>query len=165
MRARFSMLTAMFVFILVGRVEADEASHRLAIRSLFQLMNMEVQMNATVDTMLKSQLDVNPALGPLQSTFKEFFVKYIGWRALEAEYVALYMRTFTEAEIKEMIAFYQTPTGKKAIREMPKLMQAGAEIGQQRLKEHMPELMQALQKREMEGKAPTPAPLSPGTSK
>jgi hypothetical protein len=38
------------------------------------------------------------------------------------EYPALYARYFTAREMKELVAFYQTPTGQKALRETPKLM-------------------------------------------
>ena len=38
------------------------------------------------------------------------------------EYPALYAKYFTTREMKELIAFYQTRTGQKAMRETPKLM-------------------------------------------
>jgi hypothetical protein len=34
----------------------------------------------------------------------------------------IYARHFTAAELREMLAFYRTPTGEKALRELPKVM-------------------------------------------
>ena len=64
---------------------------------------------------------------------------------------------FAEAELRDMIAFYKTPTGQKAIAKLPALMAKGAQIGQQRIQEHLPELQEAIKKRiQEETKEPTP---------
>lgn len=44
--------------------------------------------------------------------------------------VVLYAGRFTKAEMLEMTAFYKTPVGQKAIRELRPLMQEAATIGQ-----------------------------------
>ena len=52
-------------------------------------------------------------------------------------------------ELKELTAFYETPTGKKTIEKMPQLMAQGAQIGAARVQENMAEL-QAMIKEESE---------------
>ena len=44
--------------------------------------------------------------------------------------VDLYARYFTEQEIRDLIDFYQTPTGQKSIAVMPALMQDSMEAGE-----------------------------------
>ena len=44
--------------------------------------------------------------------------------------IPVYDKYFTHQEIKELIAFYETPTGKKAIVVLPKVVNEGIVIGQ-----------------------------------
>lgn len=53
----------------------------------------------------------------------EFFVKEIDLgKAMDEIAVPLYDRNFTEAELRDLIAFYRSSTGQKTISVMPKLM-------------------------------------------
>jgi hypothetical protein len=47
--------------------------------------------------------------------------------ALEAVYVPLYDKYFEETELREIVAFYRTPAGRKMIAVLPSLMQEGLE--------------------------------------
>ena len=59
----------------------------------------------------------------------------------------VYDKSFTEAELKELIAFYQTPTGQKALKFMPtvrkQLEKAFGEAFDQRVKEFLTPKMEA----------------------
>lgn len=50
--------------------------------------------------------------------------------AMVAATVALYVESFTAAEMDAIAAFYRTPAGMKALREMPALSREGAAAGQ-----------------------------------
>ncbi len=64
----------------------------------------------------------------------------------------IYHRYLTLDEIKEMIAFYKTPLGKKILTTMPKITQEGMQAGQTWGKSIAPELQQRIQARfEKEG--------------
>ncbi|NNM81178.1 MAG: DUF2059 domain-containing protein [Burkholderiales bacterium] len=47
----------------------------------------------------------------------------LSWEKLEPMYVRLYKETFSEEEVKGMLAFYRTPSGQAVIHKMPLLMQ------------------------------------------
>ena len=47
--------------------------------------------------------------------------------ALEAVYVPLYDKYFAETELREIVAFYRTPAGRKMIAVLPSVMQDGFE--------------------------------------
>lgn len=49
---------------------------------------------------------------------------------LYAKLAVVYMDSYTEKEVDEILAFYATPIGKKMIAETPKLTKKGMEIGQ-----------------------------------
>jgi hypothetical protein len=52
----------------------------------------------------------------------------------------IYHRHFSHDEIRELIRFYQTEVGKKAIQVMPKLLQESMAAGQQWGRSLMPEI-------------------------
>ncbi len=123
---------------------ADAASHRKAVDALFDLMEMDSLLSQSVDKMLEMQVQQNPQLVPYQAKMKAFLNKYMSWASLKEDMAKLYMAEFSESEINELTKFYQTPLGKKTVKKMPALMTKGAEIGQKRVQEHLPELQAEL---------------------
>ena len=53
----------------------------------------------------------------------------------------LYASRFTDPELKDMVAFYKTPTGGKLVRELPGIMRESALWASQLLPKRLPELM------------------------
>ena len=62
--------------------------------------------------------------------FRALFAERLNFsQIIEAVYPALYDKYFSEEELREMLAFYRTPIGRKSIEVMPSLMQeAGAAV-------------------------------------
>lgn len=66
--------------------------------------------------------------------------------------VPVYHKYFSHEEIKAMVAFYQTPVGKKAIEVMPRMVQESMAIGQEWGKSLGPVIQQRIKARfEQEG--------------
>ena len=63
--------------------------------------------------------------------------------------IKMYADAFTAQELRDINAFYQTPTGKKTIKVIPELMSKGAQIGMERVQENAAEL-QLMMKEESE---------------
>ena len=139
-----SILIGAVAFFQPATTRADEASHRKAVESLFALMGMEGVLTQSIDQMLAMQVQQNPALVPHQAQMKAFLSKYMSWASLKDDMAKLYMAEFSESELNELTKFYQTPVGKKTIQKMPALMAKGAEIGQKRVQDHLPELQAAI---------------------
>ena len=66
---------------------------------------------------------------------------------IKDQQIALYAKYFTQADIKGLIAFYESDLGRKAIANMPNLVREGGEIGQRWARDAMPKIMQTLQAR------------------
>lgn len=49
---------------------------------------------------------------------------------LYTQIAEIYMESFTEAEIDQILAFYETPVGKKMVATLPEITQKGMELGQ-----------------------------------
>jgi hypothetical protein len=122
---------------------ADSGSQKEAEKFLNSL-DMENSMNQSVDQMVSLQLSQNPALAPYKEIMQTFFNKHMSYKILKADLINIYANAFTESELQEINAFYQTPTGKKTIKQMPLLMRKGGEIGAERIKKNMPELQQLI---------------------
>jgi hypothetical protein len=128
----------------VERAPETAENHRAATERLLEQMNMQQLLDALIETSLSGQVRANPQLAGIESTLREFFRKYMSWESLKDDMVGLYMEAYTQREIEDLLSFYSTPTGKKSIRLMPELAGRGAQIGQRRVQEHLPELQQAI---------------------
>ena len=68
----------------------------------------------------------------------------VGWDKLKPELVKIYTSNFSESELKELIAFYESPLGKKVLEKMPALTQQSAQLTQSRLESAVPEVNKLL---------------------
>lgn len=84
-----------------------------------------------------------------------------GWEKIKDEYINLYANTFTEAELKNIIAFYKTPAGQAFIKKQPVLMQQSLELTQKRIKEVMPKIRAMAQEVQESFRSAQPAQPKP----
>ncbi|ABK38947.1 DUF2059 domain-containing protein [Aeromonas hydrophila] len=70
--------------------------------------------------------------------------RYLSWGAMSTEVAAIYRKHFTEAELKQLIAFYQSPVGKKSLDTMPAIFQESSLVGQSLAERNMPALQAML---------------------
>ncbi|MBX0292921.1 DUF2059 domain-containing protein [Hymenobacter sp. HSC-4F20] len=127
-----------------GAAAPISAGQRKAAEELLAATDSEKNLSATIDRLLAAQIEQNPGMKAVEPEMRAYLNKYMSWQSMKDDMVQLYAREFTEKELKELTKFYQTPTGRKTITKMPQLMQAGMEIGQKRMQEHLPELQQAI---------------------
>jgi hypothetical protein len=151
MRTCFPLLAAL-VLLAAGTLRADEKSHRAAAEEMLQACDMEKTMQATLNQVLDVQVKAHPDLLPVKDVLKAFLNKHISYPAVKEDLIRMYTAEFTEAELKEVTAFYRTPTGKKAVQKMPVLMQKGAELGMKRVQENAGELKAMIEAELKKGK-------------
>ncbi|MBN2526310.1 MAG: DUF2059 domain-containing protein [Deltaproteobacteria bacterium] len=120
------------------------ATHEESVALLVQTLKLDLIYERAIQIVLNEQMKANPQLSQIKDVMDEFLRKYMGWDAIRPEFFKMYMEAFTKAEIDEMIVFYQTPTGQKAARISPKLMEKGGEVGRLMVQEHLPELQQMI---------------------
>ena len=135
--------------------QADEASHRAAVDKLIVAMNMEKSHTNSLENLVQAQSRQNPALVAMQPTMREFLNKYMGWDAVKDDMAKIYQEGFSEAELGQLVAFYESDLGKKTLQQMPVLIGKGMQIAQERMQKHLPELQAALKEAaEKQGLAP-----------
>jgi uncharacterized protein len=85
-----------------------------------------------------------PVMAPFRETMLAFMTKYAGWQAAAPSLQHLYAQQFTEAELRDMITFYRSPTGQKSVAKMAALQEEGAKMGEELVAAHKSELTAAI---------------------
>ena len=124
---------------------ADTKSHRKAAEELLQVMGVETQLDKSIDQALEIQIKSNPQISPFKDVMKKFFSKHMSYAGLKEDFITIYTDTFTEKELKDIKAFYLTPTGKKMAEKMPELTSKGMLLGAKRVEENQAELREMIQ--------------------
>ena len=138
-------------------VSADEASHRQQVQKLFELTQMQQKIDESLDNVLALQIAQSPELKKNKTVVKEFLERHIGWHSLEDALTDMYLKEFSEQELKDMNAFYGSATGKKVIERLPVLVQMRNQLASARLQENIGELQYELSSRQkQQGQAAQP---------
>lgn len=80
----------------------------------------------------------------VREALRTFMDEHFRYEDLEPEFIQMYTELFTEAEIREMSAFYRTPLGQRMVEMLPELSARSQAIAQERLQAAMPQLMEAI---------------------
>lgn len=129
---------------------AVTASHRAAAAELLEVTATERQIRQGIEMAFDAQVRANPLLGPFRDVMQRYADKYLDWASLQPELVAIHVSTFSEPELREMIAFYRTPTGQKAVRLLPQVTARVQQVAEQRVAAHADELQAMIQQRAVE---------------
>jgi hypothetical protein len=141
----FCLLPLALVLMTQSASAADTPTPRDEVEMLFKLTRMEQKINESVDFAVRLQLQQDPRLQQHRALLQSFMQRHIGWEALKEEIAAMYLRTFTQQELKQMNAFYITPTGQKVITQLPLLVQERNQLAMQRLQANIGELQRVIE--------------------
>jgi hypothetical protein len=141
---RFFVALLLLAVVPMSHAQDQNSAHYKAAEQMLNLMDMPTVLKKSVDEMVAMQVQQNPSIAPYEAVMKEFLGKYMSWDSLKADMIKIYMDEFTESELGELNRFYQTPVGRKTVEKMPVLMTKGAQLGGQRVQQHMPELQAAI---------------------
>jgi hypothetical protein len=126
------------------------AAQTAAAVELFKSIRLEESISGTSAAMIDSEIRGNPGMGPYRDVMLKWLQKYMTWESMRPEMVRLYTDTYTEAELKQLAAFYKTPLGQKTLAKTPELLQKTAMIGARLGQEHSEELKAAMNARSEE---------------
>ena len=123
------------------------ASHRQAALDLMEQTDVEGTMQTSIDEMLGQQIKASPEIAPFEDVLRDFMAEHLSFDAVRDDLVELYVEAFTEDELREIIAFNETPVGQKAIRMTPMIMVEAMRIGQQAVEENQDVLVRQIEAR------------------
>jgi hypothetical protein len=133
--------------LLLGAAQepAPMSPHEKAARELVRLVGAERLAREGVESMMTMMGDY-PETADYKDIIRDWYQKNFPAADLEAEMVRLYMDRFSEKELREIAAFYKTPTGRKAIDALPELMRQSATFGIQKVQVQTEELQAMIDK-------------------
>ncbi len=121
-------------------------------QNLFKSMELSRIYSQMVDQATEGLVKRQPALAAVKKEIRDFYARYIGWDAVKDDLAKVYAKYFTPKELKDLEAFYSTPTGRKALHLTPQIMAEGRRIGMEKVIAHRDELkelvVKALQKQQ-----------------
>ena len=124
--------------------------HRQAAGELLDLMKVSQDLMGAANAMVDAQVAAEPGMAPFKDVLLEWIGRYLHWDVIGPQMIDVYMRTFTEAELRDLVVFYKTPTGRKSMEKMPEVMQESFRIGQELADQHKGELTAMVQARAKE---------------
>ena len=143
MKALKTIITTLSILLLAmtaGTGAADNSAHVQQVETLFRLTQMEQKVNEGIDNIMQLQMGQSPQLARHKEEIRAFFERQIGWAALKNDITQMYLRTFTEEELKAINDFYITPVGQKVITAVPELVQERNQLAMMRLQQNIGEL-------------------------
>lgn len=131
---------------------ADAASHAADAERFLKLAHADkltVPVYAQVQQMFAQRFAQAPdgnraVLERYQAKADAALDRAVGWDRLRPDMVRLYTSHFSEQELKDLIAFYESPLGQKVLLKMPTLTAQSAQITQSKLEAAVPEVNRLL---------------------
>jgi len=131
MRKLIILCTITLAFSTIGFSQNEDATYRNTLQEMFEVSGSEETYKA--------------AITQIMGMFKQQYanVEAEQWNQLEQEFlsrsidelvellVPVYQKYLTQEDLKEIIAFYETPVGKKFALHNPAIVQESMQVGQQ----------------------------------
>ena len=152
MKKFFSGLIVLLASGLVVAAEkpADERT-KLAVQ-LLQVMDFDSMMrgmSAQFTDMFDKQIrplatcqDAQTMVADYSKELSGTIVHWLNSDAFKTDVAAIYAEVLDEEELRQSIAFYSSPVGKKLLVKMPELMRRSVEMSQARIKDATPDIME-----------------------
>ena len=100
------------------------------MKKFFKVSGTEASFKNIIPVMIEN-LKQNQAFSTIPEEFWTEFAKEAetSYKVLEEQIGEVYKKHFTSAEIKQLIAFYESPIGKKLVSEQPQIQTESYQLG------------------------------------
>jgi hypothetical protein len=142
------MLVAALLTPALVHAQSEPPATQAVVEQFVEIAHLNELFDNSIETMLKAQIQQSPELAPYEDIMRDFLKKYMSFESVKPDLVKLYQSSFSDADLLATIAFYRTPAGQRLLSKTPELMAGGAAIGEQRVKDHLPELVAMMQARQ-----------------
>ena len=129
---RLLILFALFVFAVPLAAQEPTPGQLRAAERLVAVMRLERNWAPLTEQMIRNMHQAVPDTGRLsagsarfretmEKQLREIFAAKMSWERVEPEYVRLYASLYTEDELRQLTAFYESPVGQKSIHIQPEV--------------------------------------------
>ena len=159
---------------LTHAADNDEPARRTAAENLLTAMHTEQMIDQGLTRMLTyvDRFDTSVAQAPgatpevmekikaASEEARDTIRKELGYATLKDEFAKDYAEAFTEAELKEITAFYSSPAGQKFVEKQPAVTEKVSRVSQQKMQTVMPGVLQKLREVAQKNLPPPPTPAA-----
>jgi len=138
------------IFVLPLSSIADNRVNRETVEKLLKVVNAESRMNimySQMDTILKGMAKQLGVKKSERAVFDKFMTKVViamkqemTWDKTKGPMIDIYIKHYTEKEIKDLIVFYESESGRALIKKQPLVMKDSMHISQSMFREFMPKM-------------------------
>ena len=162
LRKILAVSIALFSLACFSPLHAQDEAKRAAAEELLKAMHIDEMMANQKETMKKMADAFMPkdlsaeelkVAQEIQAKTMETVSQQLSWEVLKPDFIQAYSQVYTEQELKDLTAFYQTPVGQKFIEKMPELQARTMEIIQKRMATIMPAMLTAMKDAAQKAKA------------
>ena len=126
------------------------ASMSLA-RELTSMLDLAGNAGAGVEVMLDAMQSQNPQMSEFRGVLERWLEKIFRSEEAATAFARMYAEAFTETELRDIVTFMRTPSGRRFAAAQGELVRRGAEVGRRLAEENQAELMQTLEAEQRKG--------------
>jgi uncharacterized protein len=161
MRPLILILAACFSFPAFAQTAApapaDPPATEEQVRHLFEVMDirkqshlmmdsMQQQMRAMSDQTIRARYpNISPAELAKLNRVSDDMLKDMPLDAMLDDMIPVYQKHLSQTDVDAMVVFYQSPTGKKLMQEMPQITQEAMQVSYKRMEKQIDAVMQRVE--------------------
>jgi len=115
-------------------------------RDLYKALGGDTLTQKTLEAIL-SIAGRDPKVAPYEGIIRTWLQSSLSSSHIDDDMARYYSTTFTDKEIKDILAFLKTPTGQKVVNQMPGVIQHAANLSGVMMEQNRANLEQALGKK------------------
>jgi hypothetical protein len=142
-------------------VHTTDPARIAAAHELVDALNVQKVLDRSMENMLRMQTEQNPAMMQFADIMRAFFARYVTWNALRDSYAQIYADLFSASDLRELVAFYRSPIGRRLADATPELTERGSNLGREAVQAHLPELQAQIMARLQQNMPAPPATPNP----
>ena len=121
----------------MSAAEVISESHRAAALEFLEAKGTPRILERNCRTMLERQLAMSPEYAKHRAELEKFYFDTFGFAALKDDLIAMYVREYSEAELRELAEFYRSELGRKSVAVEERLVPAFAELLERKVREKL----------------------------
>jgi len=118
---RYQRMLGVVLLACLSGGPAARAAETNQVDRLLEVMNLEQTLTTSLAQLMHALFAANPDLNLHQDIVADYLDEHLAWEKVKPEIARIYAEQFTPAEISELIRFYTSPAGQKALKAGPAL--------------------------------------------
>lgn len=121
------LLLLLFVVALSVTSSAQSNTKTEKVRKLLEVTGSTSLSKQMIDNIVEMY---KQSYSDVQQTFWEEFRKEANAEELQSQIIPIYEKYYTEEELTQLIAFYESPLGRKVVQSLPQILQESMKVGE-----------------------------------